>query len=146
MSTIILASGSPRRKQLLKQAEVFFEILVSDADESYPADMPMQQVPNFIAKQKANAVQQMTSDKEATIIAADTIVILNNEIIGKPVNEADAIAILQKLSGQKHQVITGVCIIKNNNVKYVTRYVRKVSIIIQYHRKAIRIILHYKKQ
>jgi septum formation protein len=113
MNKIILASGSPRRKDLLLQAEIEFEIVVSDTDESYPADMPIEIIPNFIAKQKADAVLQLIGDKQATIIAADTIVVVNNEVLGKPTDEANAIEILQKLSGQLHQVITGVCIIKN---------------------------------
>ena len=109
MAQYILASQSPRRKQLLEWAEVDFEIVVSETDESYPAELDPQEVAIYIAHQKALAVQQNLSDK--TIIAADTIVVLNNEIIGKPKDREDAINILSRLSDRKHQVITGVYIV-----------------------------------
>ena len=116
MKGYILASQSPRRKQLLTWADLEFDVVVSQADESYPADMEVQEVPVFIAKNKALAVQ--VKIKEAfplhdgkCIIAADTIVVLNKEIIGKPVDREDAISILTKLSGKTHQVITGVYLI-----------------------------------
>jgi septum formation protein len=115
MKKIILASASPRRKQLLKQAEIIFEVIVSDTDESFPADLPIPKVPNYIALQKANAVKQNLDD-DCIIIAADTIVVVDGEIIGKPTSEENAIEILQKLSGKTHQVITGVCILKNNEI------------------------------
>lgn len=111
---IILASQSPRRKQLLQWAEVPFDILVSDVDESYPLGLPSEEVAIFIAKNKAVAVNellQQNNDDSKIIIAADTIVVLNDEIIGKPKDSSDAIAILKKLSGQQHKVITGVVII-----------------------------------
>lgn len=111
---IILASQSPRRKQLLQWAEVPFDVLVSDADESYPPGLPAEDVAVFIAKNKAVAVNgllQESNDGSKIIIAADTIVVLKDEIIGKPKDREDAIAILKKLSGQKHKVITGVVIL-----------------------------------
>lgn len=108
----ILASQSPRRKQLLEWAEIDFEIIVSDADESFPEGLPMDDVAIFIARNKALAVQQsLQQQNKQVIIAADTIVVLNNEVIGKPKDREDAIAILKKLSGNKHDVITGVVII-----------------------------------
>jgi septum formation protein len=109
---IILASASPRRKQLLKQAEVPFEVIVSECDERYPTEMPITEVPIFIATQKANAVKEKCKTNQ-TIIAADTIVVIDNTILGKPIDEANALAILQKINGKTHKVITGVCIIKN---------------------------------
>ena len=110
MQKIILASQSPRRKQLLEWAEVPFEIIVQETDESYPADLPVAAVAVHIAKNKALAIQQ-SKDISIPILAADTIVVLNNEIIGKPKDREDAINILTKLSGQKHSVITGVVIL-----------------------------------
>jgi len=106
---IILASQSPRRKQLLEWAEIPFEIIIQSTDESYPPNLSVEEIAIHIARNKALAVLQAT---QATIpvLAADTIVVLNNEVIGKPVNRADAIAILNKLSGQQHMVITGVVI------------------------------------
>lgn len=110
MQKIILASQSPRRKQLLEWAEVPFEIIVKETDESYPADLPVEAVAVHIAKNKALAIQQ-SNNISIPILAADTIVVLNNEIIGKPKDREDAINILTKLSGQKHSVITGVVIL-----------------------------------
>ncbi|MBP6025536.1 Maf family protein [Ferruginibacter sp.] len=110
MQQIILASQSPRRKQLLEWAEVPFEIIVQETDESYPADLPVAEVAVHIAKNKALAIQQ-SNNSSIPILAADTIVVLNNEIIGKPKDREDAINILTKLSGQKHSVITGVVIL-----------------------------------
>lgn len=113
IAKIILASQSPRRKQLLEWAEVPFEIILQATDESYPAHLPVDEIAIHIARNKALAVQQVNKT-DLTILAADTIVVLNNEIIGKPKNRADAINILTKLSGQKHRVVTGVVILGNN--------------------------------
>lgn len=111
-SKIILASQSPRRKQLLEWAEVDFDILVQPTDESFPAGMPVEIVPVHIARNKAVAISEHPSfikyDSSQTILAADTIVVLNNTVIGKPGNRKEAIEILSGLSGQKHLVITGV--------------------------------------
>ncbi|HYH14926.1 MAG TPA: Maf family nucleotide pyrophosphatase [Flavisolibacter sp.] len=108
MAKYILASQSPRRKQLLEWAEVDFEILVHPTDESYPQGLAPKEVAIHIATEKARAVLPLANNK--TVIAADTIVVLGQEIIGKPKDREDAIAILSKLSGQHHQVITGVSI------------------------------------
>ena len=111
MTKIILASQSPRRKQLLEWAEVPFEIVLNQTDETYPGGLTPEGVAIHIARQKAFAVQHLVS-ADAVILAADTIVVLNNRIIGKPKNREDAIEILGKLSGNKHAVITGVVICK----------------------------------
>jgi septum formation protein len=108
MASYILASQSPRRKQLLEWAEIDFEIIVHPTDESFPEFLSPAEAATYIAKEKAKAVFSQTSQK--TVIAADTIVVLNNEIIGKPKDREDAINILSKLSGKHHQVITGVAI------------------------------------
>jgi septum formation protein len=112
MANIILASQSPRRKQLLEWAEVEFEIIVEPTDESYPFTLGPKDVAIHIARQKAAAVRHKTQGK--IIIAADTIVVLGEEIIGKPKDKNDAINTLNKLSGHHHQVITGVCIAHND--------------------------------
>ena len=111
MSQIILASQSPRRKQLLEWAEVNFEIIVADTDESFPETLTPEEASVHIAMGKARAVQQKADGQ--IIIAADTIVVLNDEIIGKPVDRNDAITILNKLSGTHHKVITGVVVLQN---------------------------------
>ena len=111
MQKIILASQSPRRKQLLEWAEVPFEVKVKKTDEHYPFGLSPLEIPVYIARNKAQAVRADVK-KETTILAADTIVVLGEAIIGKPVHREEAISILLALSGQKHQVITGVVIIK----------------------------------
>ena len=110
MQKIILASQSPRRKQLLEWAEVPFDIIIPLTDEAYPVDLPLEEVAVFIARNKALAVQQM-HQSALPILAADTIVLLKNKVIGKPADRADAIGILTRLSGQTHTVITGVVIL-----------------------------------
>ena len=115
MKKIILASQSPRRKMLLEWAEIPFEIKVKETDESYPADAKIEDVPIIIARNKALAIER--TDNE-TVLAADTVVVLENEIIGKPVDANDAKRILQKLSGKTHLVITGVVIM--NGVKEIS--------------------------
>ncbi|HRE38237.1 MAG TPA: Maf family protein [Chitinophagaceae bacterium] len=107
--SIILASQSPRRKQLLEWAEVPFEIVVADTDEDFPPDLHPDEIAIHIARNKALAVQQRRNNDDI-ILAADTIVVLNEHIIGKPVHREEAITILMALSGEKHQVITGVVI------------------------------------
>ena len=107
MSNIILASQSPRRKQLLELAEVDFTVMVSDSDESFPEGMSVNEVPVYVAEQKAKVILSQASDKNI-IIAADTIVVVDDEIIGKPKDREEAISHLSKLSGKIHHVITGV--------------------------------------
>ncbi len=117
MKEFILASQSPRRKQLLEWAELDFEIIVQSTDESFPEYLSMDQVPVHIARQKALAVRAHVQTAfhaqyaSMTILAADTIVVLDGRVIGKPTDKEDAIQILQSLSGQLHQVITGVVIL-----------------------------------
>lgn len=115
MKKLVLASQSPRRKQLLEWADLEFDILVSQADEDFPAEMPNHEVPVFIARNKAYAVQQSEAykryEKNTVIVAADTVVVLENAVIGKPVDRKDAIDILTRLSGKVHRVITGVVIL-----------------------------------
>lgn len=108
--SIILASQSPRRKQLLEWAEIDFEVIVSSTDESYPSNLAINEIAIHIARAKAHAVEK-EAGKEKIILAADTIVVLNDEIIGKPTDRNDAIKILTKLSGNHHQVITGVVLL-----------------------------------
>jgi len=115
MKKIILASGSPRRKQLLEWAGIPFEVKVSDCEENYPEELTPNEIAIHIAENKAVSVQNTLGDTNRngyTIVAADTIVVLNNKIIGKPTSPEDAIKILTELSGKTHHVITGVCILQ----------------------------------
>jgi septum formation protein len=111
---IVLASGSPRRKQLLQWAEIDFDVLVAETDESFPDTLAINEIPIFIANKKANAVKSLagfkTLNTNSPILAADTIVVSNGRVIGKPSSREDAINILSSLSGKIHQVITGVVI------------------------------------
>lgn len=120
MQPIILASQSPRRKMLLEWANISFEVIVSDTDESFPLSMPINDIPVFIASNKAKAVNQIIASQfpqheNKKIVAADTIVVLENKILGKPVDKPAAIASLLSLSGKTHQVITGVVILNGVN-------------------------------
>jgi septum formation protein len=113
-TSIILASQSPRRKQLLQWAEVPFDVIVKETDEAFPPGLAADEVAVYIAKNKALAVKEFLrgSENESKIIlAADTIVVIGNEVIGKPRDREDAINILQKLNGRIHKVITGVIIL-----------------------------------
>ena len=112
MEKIILASQSPRRKELLSLAEVEFEVIVSDTDEKFPDGLNFEEAAIYIAKQKALAIEY--NNKNRTILAADTIVICNNNILGKPTDRSDAINMLTSLANATHQVITGVCLLHNN--------------------------------
>jgi len=105
---IILASNSPRRKELLAGLDVDFEVrVVKGIDESYPEDLPTRDIAEFISKKKSTAYQKLMADNEL-VITADTIVVLDHEVMGKPKDEADACRMLHELSGKTHQVITGV--------------------------------------
>ena len=109
MSGIILASQSPRRKQLLEWAEIEFDIIVKPTEESYPKNLTPSDVAIHIAREKAIAVSDQTDGK--IILAADTIVVIGQDIIGKPWDRAEAISILKRLSGSHHKVITGVILV-----------------------------------
>ena len=105
---IILASNSPRRKELLAGLGIPFEVrLIPDIDESFPDGMSPSDIPNYIAQKKADAYRSDIKEHEL-IITADTVVILDNQIINKPKDHNDAIRMLRLLSGRTHEVITGV--------------------------------------
>ena len=107
---VILASNSPRRKELLAGLDLPFQVRVlQNIDESYPADLPTEQIAEFISKKKAQAYEKTMADDEL-VITADTVVILGNEVMGMPKDEADARRMLSELSGRTHQVTTGVTI------------------------------------
>jgi septum formation protein len=110
MKKYILASASPRRKQLMEWAEIDFEIIVAHTEETYPPHLSPEEIAIHIASKKARAVRDLVDDNR-TIIAADTIVVLGGEIIGKPADREDAFGILSKLNGKMHRVITGVAIL-----------------------------------
>ena len=116
MQTIILASQSPRRKQLLEWASVPFEVIVPNTNEDFPPGMALCDIPVHIARQKALAVQRMVPAGVITL-AADTVVVLGEHVIGKPVHREEAVSMLMALSGQVHRVITGVVLRKGEEEK-----------------------------
>jgi len=99
---------------LMSGMDLHFEIKVKSIVESYPQDMPFDEVPEFLAKLKAEACNRDSLKKKDIYITADTIVVLNDEVIGKPKNKTQAKKIIKALSGQKHTVITGVCLTSSN--------------------------------
>ena len=107
---IILASNSPRRRQLLSGLDIDFEVKVlPDIEENYPDNLATPDIPVYIATEKAAAYKDLMSEHDL-IITADTVVVLGDEVLGKPVSLDDAKRMLRELSGQTHQVITGVCL------------------------------------
>ena len=108
MKKIVLASASPRRKELLTTAGVEFEVLVSEADETVPEGTAPRDAAMMTAEKKALAVAEKCENR--IVIGADTIVVAGGRILGKPKDEADAAAMLRFLSGKEHEVVTGVCI------------------------------------
>lgn len=107
---VFLASKSPRRRELLQMLRIPFNVIsIGGIDESFPDTVPLLEVPQYISSKKADAYQDRLLENEM-IITADTMVICENEIMGKPKDGKEAIAMLLKLSGKKHQVATGVTI------------------------------------
>jgi septum formation protein len=111
MAPIILASKSPRRKALLEAACIPFTILTADTAEDFPTDMAIEEIPIHIAVNKAKAVAALTENNNTPILAADTIVAIDGQMLGKPKDANQAITFLNLLSGKTHQVITGVCLL-----------------------------------
>ncbi len=107
---IILSSNSPRRRELLAGLDLEFEVRVLPGiDESYPSHLTPEQVPQYIAVEKAAPYLPSLAEDEL-LLTADTVVVLGNEILGKPANADEACSMLRQLSGKTHQVITGVCL------------------------------------
>ena len=105
---IILGSQSPRRRELMAGLDIPFSCVTIDADESYPADLKAGDIPMYISRAKARAYASELRENDL-LITSDTIVWLNGEMLGKPQDEADAKAMLSRLSGQTHEVYTAVC-------------------------------------
>lgn len=106
---LILGSKSPRRKELLEAMGLVFEIRTKETDESFPCDLPLEDVAVYVANKKAFAFSPLITDGEV-ILCADTVVIVENNILGKPKDIQEALKMLQLLSGRDHKVITGVCL------------------------------------
>lgn len=106
---VVLASGSPRRQQYLRELDIDFEIRLKEVDEVYPPDLKGSEITDFLAELKAEALTESLSDDEI-LITSDTIVWHEGKALGKPVDYDDAFAMLKSLSGKTHEVITSVCI------------------------------------
>jgi septum formation protein len=120
MQNLILASSSPRRKELLENLHLSFDIFSSDVDESYDPHLSPAEVVMELADRKARAV--FNQHPHAFVIGSDTIVVLDGKILGKPTNEADAINMLNMLSGRQHEVYTGVSILfPENSIHFYER-------------------------
>lgn len=118
MRKIILASASPRRRELLAAAGVIFQVAAADGEEKITLDKP-EEIVRELSEQKATAVALNFDMEEGTVvIGADTIVSYNNEILGKPVDESDAFKTLKMLQGNIHQVYTGVTVLIKKNGKW----------------------------
>lgn len=110
---IVLASGSPRRRELLAMLGIPFEVVTSEADESTPPEWTPQNIVRSLAQRKAEAVMAVSDTRNAVIIGSDTIVVVDDQVLGKPVDEQDSKAMLSLLQGRSHQVYTGVACIES---------------------------------
>ncbi|WP_075982453.1 Maf family protein [Bacillus massilinigeriensis] len=114
MQTLILASASPRRKELLENLHIPFQVSSSDVDESYDPQLSPQEVVMELASRKAKSVAE--KNQEAYIIGSDTVVVIDEEILGKPKDKDEAFTMLKRLSGNTHSVYTGVAIASSKKV------------------------------
>jgi septum formation protein len=110
MQSIVLASSSPRRQYLMKEAGFTFAVEKPEVEESFPAELPAEQVARYLANKKAEYFRPGLHGNQV-IVTADTVVILNDRIINKPANRAEALDMLNRLSANTHLVMTGVCIL-----------------------------------
>lgn len=114
---LILASNSPRRKQLLHDAGFAFTVEVLPTDESYPAELPAEEVAGYISREKAVQFRGMRSG--ALVLTADTVVIADHHILGKPADHADAFRMIRMLSGRSHKVVTAVSLLSDSDIQTV---------------------------
>ncbi len=108
---LILASKSPRRQDILNMAGIPFKVQVQDVPEIWPDNLEIIQIPQFLSQLKANAFLELSESHD--ILTADTIVVIDNEVLNKPIDYQDAFKMLQKLSGKTHSVISGVTILRD---------------------------------
>ncbi|MDR6807427.1 septum formation protein [Dyadobacter sp. BE34] len=113
--SLILASNSPRRKQLLHDAGFAFTVEVLPTDESYPADLPAEEVAGYISREKAEQFRGIRPD--SLVLTADTVVIAEHHILGKPTDAADAFRMIRILSGRSHKVVTAVSLLSDDIIE-----------------------------
>ena len=117
---LILASASPRRQYLLKELGLDFEICTTNVKEEYPEGLDPKGIASYRAELKAASFDTGRMNSKAILIAADTIVVLGDEILGKPANHDEAVIMLKKLSGNRHEVVTAVCLKSRKRAKTFT--------------------------
>lgn len=122
---IILGSQSPRRQELLKQLGIEYEIQVFSIDEKYPAELPLHEVPEYLARLKSDQFNAHELENKC-VITSDTMVLYNNKILGKPIDKQDALRMILELSCKEHHVVTGVCL-KFNDRKVSFNSISKVE-------------------
>ncbi|MFN3528306.1 MAG: Maf family nucleotide pyrophosphatase [Bacteroidia bacterium] len=115
---IVLASGSPRRQELLKQLDLNFSIRLKEVEESYPNHLDVADIAEYLARKKAHAHQLESEDE--LLITADTLVVLKNEVLGKPADAAEAFELLRRQSGRPQWVYTGICLRSSESEKAFT--------------------------
>lgn len=111
---MILASKSPRRQQILREAGFKFSVLERETEEVWPESLPVRDVPEYLARLKAELFKEEA--QEALVLTADTVVLLDDSILGKPSDAQDAFRMLRALSGRVHTVITGVCLFSHEGM------------------------------
>lgn len=115
---VVLASNSPRRRELLSMLDVKFRIAIpKDVDESYPDSLPSEDVPEFLARKKAEAYLEQLWKPGELVITSDTVVIHNNKVLGKPQNITEAKAMLHSLADDSHIVVSGVAVSDGSKIK-----------------------------
>lgn len=115
---LLLASNSPRRQQLLKDLGYDFTREVRPTDELFPATLPVEEVAEFLARQKA--VEFLPDCEEKLVLCADTVVVVENKVLNKPANKPEAIKMLKLLSGKSHQVITGLALLNRTEIQSIS--------------------------
>lgn len=139
---IILASSSPRRRKILTEMGLDFEVIPSDYDENIEDKIFTYEKIETIAYNKAKSVLDKTASGKVLILSADTVVVLDGEILGKPLDETDAINMLKKLSGRKHSVVTGICVIDSENFK---KEITSFTSYVEFHQLSEELITDYIK-
>ncbi len=121
MKPIILASSSPRRQEILKLLNIPYQVKVSNSNEEYPSDIPLEQVPEFLANRKVDAVARTypAGHEIPWILGADTMVLLDGKLYGKPADNEEAASFMQDFQGKTHQVITGIALF-NGDLMYAS--------------------------
>ena len=114
---VVLASGSPRRQQLLAEMDIPFRVETKPVEETFPQDLSPEKAAAYLCRLKSRAFTDKDLKKNTLLITADTIVALENRILGKPANVKEAAEMLRQLSGRKHEVITGVCLRLQDKMK-----------------------------